>query len=85
VKRVSAFEARGGAIAGTNSNASKGGQNFPDPILVVYRPARLARRPLSWCRADIYARGSHLSALPRTIMAGMPEPAADKLPEQVLT
>jgi len=24
-------------------------------------------------------------ALPRTIMAGMPEPAADKLPEQVLT
>src|SRR5208283_1562864 len=46
---------------GTNSNGSKGRQNFPDPILVVYRPARLTRRPLSWCRADIYGRGSHLS------------------------
>jgi hypothetical protein len=64
---------------------SKGGQNFPDPILVVYRPARLPRQSLSWCRADIYGQGGYLSGTSRTIMAGMPEPAADKFPEQVLT
>ena len=60
---------------------SKGGENFPDPILVVYRPAPLSRRPLSWCRAVIYGLGSHLSGTSPTIMADMPKPAADELPE----